>query len=702
VNECGMGGAGVTACGTGTCNNTVGNYTCTCAAGYAGTGTTSCGDVDECGNGGVGITACAAGSCANNVGSYACTCPTGYTGTGSTACTDLDECANGGVGATACGTGTCNNNVGSYACTCATGFSGTGTTACTDVNECANGGVGVTACGSGICTNNAGSYSCSCDGGYTGTGTTACTDVNECANGGVGVTACGPGSCSNTTGSYSCTCPTNYTGTGTTACTDVNECANGGVGVTACGVGSCTNTPGDYLCTCPAGYDGTGSDSCTDIDECQGGGVGETSCQVSMGGTCNNGPGTYACVCPGGFNGTGTKLCTGAITSGNLCDDVQLIDPNSTNGIYTLDPDGSDPSPSFAGYCNMTGGGWTQILDQDITVGSGYLPKATWAAGVTTTASNGGQWSALQHMANLVGTDGKYHFLLTWGSDEVRQVQWTQTGNPFVSRGTVSEIFGFPSDQSGFSGLGADQGSAALDGNPDGSWWWAVGSETPHNGAIPADSPTGTVSPRARLYVRSTSPPPRDCADQLTRNSSATDGVYLIDPDGPGAIKAFNVYCDMTNGGWTEISDQDVNVAPGYRNPTLWLAGVTDTAPNGGQWSALQHLAAYANFAGNYKFRMAWNEPVNGFVEWEQSLNPLVGRGTVGNVNMNPPGQTGVGTFAGLLAKFPTSPAALDGDSSGTGGWFWAVGSQAPYGSGIPAYGGGFVASRTRLYFKRP
>jgi hypothetical protein len=42
------------------------------------------------------------------------------------------------------------------------------------------------------------------------------------------------------------------------------------------------------------------------------------------------------------------------------------------------------------------------------------------------------------------------------------------------------------------------------------------------------------------------------CAEILAVDPSSSDGVYLVDPDGPDTgYNAFYVYCDITGGGWT-------------------------------------------------------------------------------------------------------------------------------------------------------
>jgi len=41
------------------------------------------------------------------------------------------------------------------------------------------------------------------------------------------------------------------------------------------------------------------------------------------------------------------------------------------------------------------------------------------------------------------------------------------------------------------------------------------------------------------------------CLAIYQANNTVEDGVYSIDPDGPGGAEPFDAYCDMANGGWT-------------------------------------------------------------------------------------------------------------------------------------------------------
>jgi hypothetical protein len=194
----------------------------------------------------------------------------------------------------------------------------------------------------------------------------------------------------------------------------------------------------------------------------------------------------------------------------------------------------------------------------------------------------------------------------------------------------------------------------------------------------------------------------QDCKGLLAGNPSLTNGVYQIDVDGSGPTAPFDVYCDMTNGGWTQVNDQDVSVDGGYLTIPTWLAGVTNTAPNGGQWGVLNHLSAFVRTTGDYELRLTYGQDESKYATWVQTGDPLSAtRGTLSSITMNPPNQIGCGTFNGLGSD--DGNAALDGNTGGC--WWFAVGSQSSFGSGIPAYeqsdSGQLVTDRVRLYVRR-
>lgn len=45
------------------------------------------------------------------------------------------------------------------------------------------------------------------------------------------------------------------------------------------------------------------------------------------------------------------------------------------------------------------------------------------------------------------------------------------------------------------------------------------------------------------------------CLAIFNADGAAGDGYYWIDPDGAGGLRPFQVYCDMTGGGWTRVDE---------------------------------------------------------------------------------------------------------------------------------------------------
>lgn len=372
IDEC-----ATTPCGSNTdCANGINERTCTCSAGFelpagddlqAGD---SCVDIVECDNLAISDCSNTAGVadpgvlCANTVGGHTCSCDAGFTGTGytGTGCTDDNECIGEGGGNNCAAVGsTCTNTPGNFECACDANyedFSGDGDagTVC-DVDQCATAAHSCYA-GGGLlpaagCTNildpvSGDGFTCACsagtkdsDPGATGEdiGKT-CVDIDEC----IADFATHPhdcsihATCSNIDGSFTCECPLTYydpavDGANTTEtlgrfCTPANYCeapvgdGSGGDGYNTCQTGSALSTCANlesvvvaptidtnFQCTCPAGYypfDANAAPglACVEIDECanglDGNSPGSAVCDALA--TCTNLPlGSHTCACQTGY-----------------------------------------------------------------------------------------------------------------------------------------------------------------------------------------------------------------------------------------------------------------------------------------------------------------------------------------------------------------------------------------------------------------
>lgn len=333
INECSPDGKGPcddSGDAGATCNNTPGDYTCTCSGGWYDNGTT-CLENDDCLNNPCDEDGDTGGSCADIGATYTCTCSGGFSFSDGT-CTDNNECAPDGKGPcddSGDSGATCTNSVGSYTCTCSSGFiAGSGT--CLDKDECI---LQNNPCNdhddlAATCNNTPGSYTCSCSSGFDFT-LGSCYDRDECAtnNGG-----CDPlTQCLNTIGSRTCgACPSGYTGDGYVGCTDINECAPDGKG--PCDdngntAATCTNIGGSYTCNCSSGFRATNG-SCFDKDECF---ENTDNCHPTLA-TCTNTIGSFTCACNPPATGDGVTCSScgdGIINGGEFCDEGTAL-----NGTY--------------------------------------------------------------------------------------------------------------------------------------------------------------------------------------------------------------------------------------------------------------------------------------------------------------------------------------------------------------------------------
>ncbi len=143
-------------------------------------------------------------------------------------------------------------------------------------------------------------------------------------------------------------------------------------------------------------------------------------------------------------------------------------------------------------------------------------------------------------------------------------------------------------------------------------------------GSIATNCNTGTCQPS---YP--------SCKAALVANPLATDGTFAIDPDGAGPIGASNLYCDMTNGGWTLVSrggacgsmtkstTVDGSTPCVYVDPglMLWLASLSaqvklTSGPSFGNWTgtangtnskAIEALQAGGSWHNGATFDGGWD-----------------------------------------------------------------------------------------------
>ena len=90
--------------------------------------------------------------------------------------------------------------------------------------------------------------------------------------------------------------------------------------------------------------------------------------------------------------------------------------------------------------------------------------------------------------------------------------EWKQESNPVTATGggvTGYEPVAINFDNN-FFGLEKNGGPTLLDGNPGGTWWFAVGSRNSHGGANKFPGPNNIATDRVELWAMCGSPAGQD------------------------------------------------------------------------------------------------------------------------------------------------------------------------------------------------
>lgn len=162
---------------------------------------------------------------------------------------------------------------------------------------------------------------------------------------------------------------------------------------------------------------------------------------------------------------------------------------------------------------------------------------------------------------------------------------------------------------------------------------------------------------------------PRTCAEALLWNPAATDGRYFIDPDTlAGPVAELEVYCDMTNGGWTMI------MATGGVGPDMQTA-TTPVIPGSQRYMPSAAVQALANVSTQVHIR------TEGLVATESITSPpnALAIRNLRTLDLLNRGQTLMGPGDDPSA-FWTGPRAADST------FLWHTCGPDPHGGPNPPY----------------
>jgi len=368
----------------------------------------------------------------------------------------------------------------------------------------------------------------------------------------------------------------------------------------------------------------------------------------------------------------------------------------TTDGLYTIDPDGPGGNAPFQAYCDMTtdGGGWTRIFRHNIS--AGYFASAAEALSSNPADPTNAKYSILNKLENF-RTQGRFYFRISWPGYAEKNI-WYQVSNPTQDT-AVSGYYPKSIQLTGnfWGGLELGNGSfgptnnnnSLIDGSVNsGNWWYAIGSFVAY-GTPPGIPSTSTLSsggvPEVNLWVKEIDPPQvySSCKAILDAGYAYGDGIYYIDTDGAGNNNPpIPVYCDMTTdgGGWTRIFYHDI--AGGYFASVAEAKSYNTYYPTATRYSILNRLESFRR-AGKFELRINWPgyTPRNWWTQTSDfTSQPAAGYTAISIASTS--------NFWGGLEYNGVSTATLADGSVGSGNWFYAIGSFQAWGSvtaGIPA-----------------
>jgi hypothetical protein len=179
----------------------------------------------------------------------------------------------------------------------------------------------------------------------------------------------------------------------------------------------------------------------------------------------------------------------------------------NSDGIYTIDPDGTGGNDPYDCYCDMTndGGGWTLVFYHNTT--AGYWANDAEADFYTPNAPSilSGKYSILSKIDELKSASD-YEFRLHYPTQNITN-HWKQTFDPRSGGSPSKPVPGYQAisiDHSSNFWGGLEKSNYSnftyLDGSVNHSnWWFSLGSTSSYSGGMPGP---GTVVQEVQLFIR--------------------------------------------------------------------------------------------------------------------------------------------------------------------------------------------------------